>query len=75
MFILNPIFFPVGVYSKPVVDFGLANQEHNPEVSVDTSRQNADINEQIYALKRMTKKIENAFNGHAVEWKGEHSTK
>jgi len=51
-----------------VVNDGLASQEQNPEVDVDTSRPDVDINEQIFALKLVTNKLENAYNGHSVEW-------
>ena len=47
---------------------GLMNQEHNPEVRVDVNRPDVDINEQILALKLITKKLESAHNGHDVEW-------
>ncbi len=57
-----------GSYHYPVVDDGLASQNSNPEVSVDTSRPDVDINEQIFSLKLMTKKLENAYNGQHVEW-------
>ncbi len=51
-----------------MVSDGLVHQESNPEVPVDISRPDVDINEQIFALKLMTKKLENAFNGQKVEW-------
>ena len=57
-----------GVYQNKVVNDGLASQEQNPEVDVDTSRPDVDINEQIFALKLVTNKLENAYNGHSVEW-------
>jgi len=57
-----------GVYQSKVVNDGLAAQEQNPEVDVDTSRPDVDINEQIFALKLVTNKLENAYNGHSVEW-------
>ena len=40
----------------------------NPEVDVDTSGPDVDINEQIFALKLVTNKLENAYNRHSVEW-------
>jgi hypothetical protein len=64
-----------GVYAGRVVNDGLASQAQNPEVSVDTSVADADINEQIFALKLVTNKLENAFNGHAVEWPHYESSK
>merc|ERR1712130_1004515 len=48
-----------GVYQNKVVNDGLASQEQKPDV---------DINEQIFALKLVTNKLENAYNGHSVEW-------
>ena len=56
------------MYQNKVVNDGLASQEQNPEVDVDTSRPDVDINEQIFALKLVTNKLENAYNGHSVEW-------
>ena len=47
---------------------GLVSQEMNPEVDVDTSGPDVDINEQIFALKLVTNKLENAYNRHSVEW-------
>ena len=51
-----------------MVNDGLVNQDKNPEVKVDISRPDIDINEQIFALKLMTKRLENAYNGQPVEW-------
>ena len=47
---------------------GLAAQESNPEVEVDISRPDVQINEQIFALKLATNKLDAAYNGHTVEW-------
>ena len=57
-----------GKYLNSVVRDGLASQELNPEVPVDISRPDVDINEQIFALKLITKKLESAYNGQPVEW-------
>jgi hypothetical protein len=57
-----------GRYQNAVVSDGLVHQEFNPEVRVDVSRPDVDINEQIFALKLITKKLENAYNGQPVEW-------
>jgi hypothetical protein len=64
-----------GVYAGRVVNDGLASQAQNPEVSVDTSVADVDINEQIFTLKLVTNKLENAYNGHAVEWPHYESSK
>merc|ERR1719510_2143051 len=57
-----------GRYTNAIVSDGLMNQDRNPEVRVDISRPDVDINEQILALKLITKKLESAHNGHDVEW-------
>ena len=57
-----------GSYEGRVTSDGLAAQEHNPEVEVDTSLADAEINEQIFALRLVINKLENAYNGHAVNW-------
>lgn len=57
-----------GYYSNKVVGDGLAAQESNPEVEVDISRPDVQINEQIFALKLVTNKLDAAYNGHTVEW-------
>ena len=64
-----------GVYAGRVMNDGLASQEQNPEVSVDVSVPDGDINEQIFALKLVANKLENAYNGHAVEWPHYESSK
>ena len=59
-----------------MVHDGLQHQEYNPEVPVDVSRYpgDAQINQQIRALKSITQKIENAHKGLDVEWpvEGQH---
>ena len=57
-----------GQYNGRVVNDGFQSQEQNPEVRVDTSRPDVDINEQIFALKLVTNKLESAYNGHSVDW-------
>ena len=57
-----------GSYTSRLAGDGLAAQEQNPEVEVDTSRPDLDINEQIFSLKLAANKLENAYNGHSVEW-------
>lgn len=68
-----------GQYASNLVGEGLRPQESNPEVRVDVSRQDIDINEQILALRRMTKHLEDAINGQDVNWpssrgKNHHTT-
>jgi len=57
-----------GGYNGRVTADGLVGQDVNPEVSVDTSTANTEINEQIFALRLVINKLENAYNGHAVDW-------
>ena len=51
-----------------LVGDGLAYQDRNPEVRVDINRPDVDINEQIFALKLITKKMESAHKGQNVDW-------
>ena len=37
-------------------------------MEVDISRPDVQINEQIFALKLATNKLDAAYNGHTVEW-------
>lgn len=55
-------------YPHAVMGDGLSNQQNNPEVAVDVSRPNSLLNEQIFALKTITSKLKNAYNGMDVEW-------
>jgi hypothetical protein len=64
-----------GRYTNAVVNDGLVYQEQNPEVSVDISRPDVYINEQILALKLITKKLESAHKGQNVEWPSASSCK
>jgi len=57
-----------GSYHLRVVGDGLASQGANPEVQVDVSRQDADINEQIIALRLASKRLEGAASGQSVRW-------
>ncbi|XP_054270695.1 glypican-4 [Macrosteles quadrilineatus] len=57
-----------GSYPHVVMGDGLSNQQNNPEVAVDVSRPNSLLNEQIFALKTITSKLKNAYNGMDVEW-------
>lgn len=47
---------------------GLANQVSNPEVQVDTSKPDILILRQIMALRVMTSKMKNAYNGNDVDF-------
>jgi len=57
-----------GRYTNAIVSDGLAYQDRNPEVHVDIHRPDVDINDQIVALKLITKKLESAHKGQNVEW-------
>ena len=57
-----------GAYTTPVFGEGLLAQESNQEVSVDAGRPDVYINEQIFALKLITKKLESAHKGQNVDW-------
>ena len=65
-----------GRYTNSIVNDGLQYQEYNPEVPIDLSRNpgDAQINQQIRALRSITQKIENAHRGLDVEWpvEGQH---
>lgn len=55
-------------YTAAITGDGINNQQNNPEVAVDVSRPNSLLNEQVYALKTITSKLRNAYNGMDVEW-------
>ena len=57
-----------GSYTARMTGEGLSAQAQNPEVEVDSSRPDTEINEQIFSLKLASNKLENAYNGHSVEW-------
>ena len=47
---------------------GRIYQVNNPEVTVDVQEDNGIISMQIYNLKLITGKLQNAYNGLEVEW-------
>ncbi|XP_075813306.1 glypican-4 [Microtus pennsylvanicus] len=55
-------------YLFAVTGNGLANQGNNPEVQVDTTKQDILILRQIMALRVMTNKMKNAYNGNDVDF-------
>ncbi|KAL4608902.1 glypican-6-like [Arapaima gigas] len=55
-----------GRYFPEVSKDGLANQMNNPEVEVDITRPDTFIRQQIMALRVMTTKLKNAYNGNDI---------
>ncbi|XP_076012055.1 glypican-6-like [Genypterus blacodes] len=55
-----------GRYFPEVVKEGLTNQASNPEVDVDITRPDTLIRQQIMALRVMTNKLKNAYNGNDI---------
>ncbi|XP_069678727.1 uncharacterized protein dlp [Periplaneta americana] len=55
-------------YELQITGDGISNQQANPEVVVDVNRPSSLLNEQMYALKTITSKLKNAYNGLDVEW-------
>ncbi|XP_038557458.1 glypican-6a isoform X1 [Micropterus salmoides] len=55
-----------GRYFPEVVKEGLTNQLNNPEVDVDITRPDTLIRQQIMALRVMTNKLKNAYNGNDI---------
>ncbi|XP_061454506.1 glypican-4 isoform X1 [Rhineura floridana] len=55
-------------YVFAVTANGLANQANNPEVAVDTAKPDVVIRRQIVALRVMTNKMKNAYNGNDVDF-------
>ncbi|XP_017260695.1 glypican-6a isoform X2 [Kryptolebias marmoratus] len=55
-----------GRYFPEVVKEGLTNQLSNPEVEVDITRPDTLIRQQIMALRVMTNKLKNAYNGNDI---------
>uniref|UniRef100_A0A673AHL6 Glypican 6a n=1 Tax=Sphaeramia orbicularis TaxID=375764 RepID=A0A673AHL6_9TELE len=53
-------------YFPEVVKEGLTNQMNNPEVDVDITRPDTLIRQQIMALRVMTNKLKNAYNGNDI---------
>lgn len=49
-----------------MVKEGLTNQMNNPEVHVDITRPDTLIRQQIMALRVMTNKLKNAYNGNDI---------
>ena len=47
-----------GTYTARLTGEGLAAQEQNPEVEVDSSRPDTEINEQIFSLKLASNKLD-----------------
>ncbi|MBN3318660.1 GPC6 protein, partial [Atractosteus spatula] len=55
-------------YFPEVLNNGLTNQMNNPEVEVDITRPDTFIRQQIMALRVMTNKLKNAYNGNDVNF-------
>uniref|UniRef100_A0A668AYG8 Glypican 6b n=1 Tax=Myripristis murdjan TaxID=586833 RepID=A0A668AYG8_9TELE len=55
-----------GRYFPEVQKDGLTNQVNNPEVGVDITRPDTFIRQQIMALRVMTNKLKNAYNGNDI---------
>jgi hypothetical protein len=55
-------------YDLQIIGDGISNQQTNPEVTVDVDRPSSLLNEQMFALKTITSKLKNAYNGLDVEW-------
>ncbi|XP_028992508.1 glypican-6-like isoform X2 [Betta splendens] len=55
-----------GRYFPEVQKDGLTNQMNNPEVGVDITRPDTFIRQQIMALRVMTNKLRNAYNGNDI---------
>lgn len=55
-------------YVPAVQKDGRIYQVNNPEVTVDVQEDNGIISMQIYNLKLITGKLQNAYNGLEVEW-------
>lgn len=53
-------------YFPEVQKDGLTNQLNNPEVGVDITRPDTLIRQQIMALRVMTNKLKNAYNGNDI---------
>lgn len=59
-------WFSPSRYFSEVQKDGLTNQLNNPEVSVDITRPDTFIRQQIMALRVMTNKLKNAYNGNDI---------
>lgn len=53
-------------YFPEVVKDGLTSQVNNPEVDVDITRPDTIIRQQIMALRVVTNKLKNAYNGNDI---------
>lgn len=53
-------------YFPEVLKDGLTHQINNPEVEVDITRPDTFIRQQIMALRVMTNKLKNAYNGNDI---------
>ncbi|CAL8268178.1 unnamed protein product [Lota lota] len=58
----------LGRYFPEVQKDGLTNQVNNPEVVVDITRPDTLIRQQIMALRVMTNKLKNAYNGNDISF-------
>ncbi|ELK25804.1 Glypican-6 [Myotis davidii] len=56
------------LYLPEIMNDGLTNQINNPEVDVDITRPDTFIRQQIMALRVMTNKLKNAYNGNDVNF-------
>lgn len=67
-FVLLCCFFSFLIkrYFPEVQKDGLTNQVNNPEVGVDITRPDTFIRQQIMALRVMTNKLRNAYNGNDI---------
>ena len=55
-------------YFPEVQKDGLTSQVNNPEVTVDITRPDTLIRQQIMALRVMTNKLRNAYNGNDISF-------
>jgi len=55
-------------YTTGLVDYSLASQTYNPELTVDPRRSDAVIDRQIMQLKLVTNKLRKAYSGFYVDW-------
>uniref|UniRef100_A0A8D0DRY3 Glypican 6 n=1 Tax=Salvator merianae TaxID=96440 RepID=A0A8D0DRY3_SALMN len=55
-------------YLPEIMNDGLTNQINNPEVDVDITRPDTYIRQQIMALRVITNKLKNAYNGNDVNF-------
>lgn len=67
-YILSQLFILLSRYLPEIMNDGLTNQINNPEVDVDITRPDTFIRQQIMALRVMTNKLKNAYNGNDVNF-------